>query len=312
MRNKSLFKKISLCLVLVICVFLSNTTGARAAEARFSVSPMNQKIVLTAGETYYGSFKVTNPDVSDAIFEYELGIKPFTVSDEYNPVFENNGDYNQIVDWITLDHRTGSIVPNNTHEIRFRIDVPEDAPAGGQYAAIMVTSANDDAVEGAVNIQAKYEIAHIIYAEVSGETVRQGNITNITAPSFLLNSSSFFASAIVENVGNVHGDAKYSLQIFPLFSDEEIYTTEEDPQTRIILPGSKRFNATYWPDAPAFGLFHVVYNVEFEGTKSTLDKFVFICPLWIAITFFIIVFLIIFWLIARSRSRRRQSSKFSD
>ena len=56
---------------------------AAHAENLFSVSPMNQKIVLTPGETYRGSFKLTNPASSDSNFDYQAKVTPFFVSENY-------------------------------------------------------------------------------------------------------------------------------------------------------------------------------------------------------------------------------------
>ena len=54
------------------------------ADGKFSVSPMNQKIILTPGETYRGSFKVTNPAENTADFTYTAKTTPFYVDDNYD------------------------------------------------------------------------------------------------------------------------------------------------------------------------------------------------------------------------------------
>ena len=226
--------KLTLKTIIVSLVTISAALGAPLAafaeekESSFQVSPMNQKITLTPGERYYGTFKITNPISNEYAFPYKTTISPFTVNEDYDILFENNGDYNQIVDWITIVNDTGLVQPNNTEIVQFYIDVPENAPAGGQYAVINVLSANQTAVGEGINIKAEYAIAHVLYAEVAGETVRGGEINDISVPSFLF-SGSITATAHIKNTGNVHSDGTYTLQIFPLFSGEEVFTNEEDP-----------------------------------------------------------------------------------
>ena len=127
-------------LSLILC--LLGTVGV-FADGRFTVSPMNQKIVLTPGETYEGSFKVANPAVNTSDFAYTLAVTPFYVDENYDPIYENNGDYTQMVKWIKLDTTEGKIPPNTVTDVRFSVKVPEDAPAGGQYAAITVTRSEE-------------------------------------------------------------------------------------------------------------------------------------------------------------------------
>lgn len=301
--RKTLFKSIIAGVFSLLICFASLT--AVFADGKFTVSPMNQKIVLTPGETYKGSFKVGNPSSSTSNFPYKAEVTPFYVTEDYEPIYENNGDYTQIVDWIKLDKTEGEIAPNTSIDLQFEIKVPKDAPAGGQYAAISVTSNRDDGTVGdALNIEAKYSIAHLIYAEIAGTTKRQGEIFNANVPSFILDGNISGVSS-VKNMGNVHGTATYTLQVFPLFSNEEVYTNEEKPMEKTILPDRTLTNSLEWDQTPFFGLFNVKYTVEFEGVTTEVTKLVIKCPLWMFAIFVVIIVGIVVWLVMRSRSRKK-------
>lgn len=280
------------------------------ADSEFSVSPMRQKIVLTPGENFQGSFEIVNPVSSQNIFNYKLGIKPFYVDEKDSVVFENNGDYNQIVEWITFANDTGSIEPNSTKTVYFNISVPEDAPAGGQYATIIVSS-NDELIgnsEG-VNIQNILSIGHIIYAEVLGDTNREGEIEELSIPGFLFDGN-ISASSVVKNYGNVHGTAKYTLQVYPLFSDEEVYTNEENPDEKTVMPERELYNTTYWYDTPGIGVFNVVYKVDFDGiTTAEFSKMVIKCPIWLLFIVIFVIFALVFYFVARARARKKAAKK---
>ena len=275
-----------------ILIVVSATTSA-FADVDFGVSPPTERITLTPGETFYGTVTIVNPSTSESNFDYTVSVEPFYVNENNETIYDYSGSRTMMADWIHLDHETGVIEPNSDRSVKFVINVPEDAPAGGQYAAIMVSSNADTEASEGVNIVASYRFAHLIYADVAGESVHDGAITGANVPSFLF-SGRIKGSATVENKGNTHAEVSHTLQIFPLFSNEEIYTNEEDPKTSLIMPGVKRSSSVSWEETPAIGVFHVVYNVEFEGAKSTVDKHVIVCPIWLLFLILIGIFLIIF------------------
>lgn len=309
MKTINTFIKKFIAALIIGCISLVNVGLSYAAGASFSVSPMNQRIVLSPGETYRGSFKVVNPETNTANFPYVAKVEPFYVDNDYNPIYENNGDYNQIVDWITIENDKGLIAPNNVEEIYFTVNVPSNAAAGGQYAAITVTSDNPEAtVEGNLNINAKYSIAHIIYAEVAGTTVRTGDIQETSMPSFV-SSGNITASSVIKNTGNVHGTATYTMQVFPLFSNEEIYTTEENPETMTILPNRTLYHESVWYNTPAAGIFNVVYKVKYEGLETEISKMVIVCPIWLMILILAVILAIIIWIVVAVKKHGKKAKE---
>ncbi|MBQ3468375.1 hypothetical protein IJH19_02490 [Candidatus Saccharibacteria bacterium] len=277
--------------ILALCMTIASGTSSFASS--FSVSPMYQLISLTPGETYVGNFEIINPGENTYDFYYDLRVEPFSVDEKNSPQLEVNGDYNRIVDWIELNKPTGVVSPNEHVESRFTITVPEDAPAGGQYASIVVSSGEYRVDNSDVDLREVYETAHIIYADVAGETVRKGTINDISVPSFLL-SGNISGSANIKNEGNVHSQATQTMQIFPIFSNEEVFTNEEDPKTNWIMPERSIYTSVTWEETPNVGIFHVIYNVEYEGVESKVDKIVIVCPLWLLFLILLAIFLIIF------------------
>ena len=275
-----------------------------AAGGKFSLSPMYQNIIITPGETFEGNFEITNPADSVIDFEYELRIEPFSADNRNDISLTANGDYNQMVDWIRLPKYEGSIKPNATEKITFTIEVPENAAAGGQYASIVVSSKPTSFTDTSnIDLQAVYESAHLIYAEVAGETVRKGKIESANVPGFLF-AGDISGNANITNMGNVHSRADYTLQVFPLFSDEEVYTNEENPAHAWIMPGNTTYKEISWDATPSMGIFHVIYNVEFEGVNQKVDKMVIVCPLWLLFVILVAIFLIIFKILSGKREKK--------
>ena len=301
-----------------ILLGLMPVSGAAFATDGYSITmtPMNQKIVLSAGEKYTGSFTVANSVDNAAEMKYKVTIQPFYVDENYNIYYEETGNINQIVDWTTTDITTGTLPVGGTQQINFTINVPKDAPAGGQYEAITVSSVNDgensDAEDGVgTNFKQSIGIAHIIYAEIAGTTRHSGEVIDTNIPSFIFDGN-ISAESTLKNTGNTHGVATYKMQVFPLFSSEEVFTNEEDPETKTILPDRTFTNKTVWDKTSMFGIYNVKYTVEFEGVTTEVTKLVIKCPLWmVAIVIFVII-AIITWLVVRSRNRKKSSEKSID
>ena len=129
------------------------------ADTAISVSPRNQRIILTPGEAFTGSFTVSNPGTSDSSFEFFTEVVPFYVDENYSLYYENASDYNQMVDWISVEEADGTVAPNESTTIHYAIDVPMEAPAGGQYAAIRVATKSQGNGTGTINLDTSYGIA---------------------------------------------------------------------------------------------------------------------------------------------------------
>jgi hypothetical protein len=270
-----------------------------------SMSPMDQEIVLNPGDTYESSVRVTNPGTNTMDVDYQTLVEPFYRNDEDAGVkFESKNGRGDMAEWITItSNESGHLAPGETAEITFRIDVPETAPAGGQYASVIASSTAS--TNEKTMIEEKIQIAHLIYAEIAGATTRNGELVSIDVPAFLL-SGNVRGMSTIKNTGNVHGTASYKMQVFPLFSDEEIYTNEEDPETHLIMPDQTYYTETAWENTPEIGIFNVVYTVEFEGeTLAQASKMVIKCPIWLLAIILFIIIAIAIWLATRSWGRKK-------
>lgn len=276
------------------------------------VSPPYQRMILVPGESYSDSIVVSNANDSTRNLKYELSIGSFSENsgengkDDYESVDHISvSSYNQIMDWITLDRTGGTVKPNEKDVVTYTINVPENAPAGGQYATILVEDVTDrdEPSNGNVVIQNSFQFGHIIYAEIAGETKQTGAITENNVSTFNFNTP-LAVSSMVENNGNVHTEAEYTLEIWPLFSDEEVYTNVETPRTSLILPETKRFVTQTWDEAPMVGIFRVKQTVKIFGETSIVEKVVIICPLWLLFVIIVAIVLIAIWIVMRVKARK--------
>ena len=282
------------------------------------VSPMTQKIVLMPGETYSGSIKVANSNNSTADLHYKAEIgsygrkKTENSKDYYSTVDVNEvTGYNAIMEWINLEKTTGTVAPNDTDILNFTIKVPGNAPAGAQYASILVyedDSQKNSSKNNGANITSKYQLASAILANVAGETVERGSIKENNMPTMLTNNK-LEATSMVRNDGNIYTDATYTLQVWPMFSDEEICTNEEKAESTTVLPDTERYHVQSCT-LPAVGIFKAKQVVKIFSEESVLEKTIFVCPIWLMVLVLIVIVAIIVGIVIYIK--KRKSAKSTD
>ena len=298
-----------------VAINYTNTNSAYAegidGASSIFVSPMTQKIVLMPGETYKGSINISNNNSATEDLEYKADIGSYNKRQDG----DSKDDYgvtdvtevtnrNLIMKWITLEKTTGIVAPNGTDTLNFTIKVPKDAPAGAQYATILVYKdpKNIYGDQNAANITAKYQLASAILANVAGETVEKGSIKSNDMPTMLTNNK-LEATSMVRNDGNIYTDATYTLQVWPMGSDEEICTNEESAESTMILPDTERYHVQTC-DLPAVGIFKAKQVVKIFSEESVLEKTIFVCPIWLMVVVLLVVVGIIVGIVMYFKKRK--------
>lgn len=247
----------------------------------FIVSPMLEKISLKAGETYTGSILIANPKDATEDFYYKISTSPYSVIGEnYIADFETISDWSRILEWTTLEDTEGTLKPNETKRIFYTIEVPKNAPAGGQYLKIGVTS-NAAASGSSGAVQDVFEIASLVFAEIDGETTRGGRILEGKIPDFVT-SSNPAVTAKFTNTGNVHETATTRLYVKNLLGGGEIYPQNgENPEMEsIIMPLSTRVISRQIPNLPVVGIFEVKETISYRGDTMDVTSVMVVCPAW--------------------------------
>ena len=314
-KNKLVVALLSIIASLFFGIVAVHAETGGVSDPVMTISPPQQKIVLAPGELYEGSIKVSNTANSNRDLKYSVVVGSFGLGkDENGDIDYNYTDtetitaYNQMMEWIELKKTSGSVAPNTTDTIPFIIKVPEDAPGGGQYATIIIQDDTNNDLDSGGNVAIKNVIrfAASIFAEVTGKTREEGAILENSIPPFIL-SNTLSVGSKVRNDGNVHTDASYVLQVWPLFSDEEFCTNEEDPSTSLIMPETERYH-TETCIVPPIGIFRVKQTVTFFNEISEAEKIVLVCPLWLLFIIIFAIILMVLWLIAKARARSKAAS----
>ena len=280
--------------------------SSEATYISLGVSPITHEVQLTPGHTVTGSFRVSNPIKSQTQLDFRVSVAPYSVTtDTYDADFDHQNSLTQLSQWVTLTRDSGTLAPGESADIGYIIKVPRDAPPGGQYCAFIAEIVNDaNTPHAGASIVTSARVASLLYATVDGEIHSEGFVLHNDIQKFIFNEPLKVAS-IVKNTGNIHLPATYTLEVFPLFSDEEVYTNAEKPDVATILPGTQYLSQVSWNESPQLGIFRVRQTVAFGKETSTKEKLVFLCPSWFFMAVMIFFSLCIAWIVYRIYVRRK-------
>lgn len=266
--------RILLCLFLAVGSTLSLVVPAHAAEdqpSAITVSPTREKLALNPGEGYDGTFEVFNSGTSSA--EFQVYVSPYQISDiDYeNPDFETDAPRTQLSRWVTLQSDTVSLEANELATIPYRIDVPMDVPAGGQYAAMFVETRVADEADSSV--VTKSRAGMLLYVTVNGDTREAGSITEQRVP-FWQPAAPLVGTTIVENTGNTDFFVGSQFRVSTIFGSEVFEFSRQSP----VLPDTSRRIILEWPDSTP-GIYQVTTTTSILGDDTVSTSWVFVVPL---------------------------------
>ena len=263
----------------------------------FSLSPMAKRIYLEPGQIYSDTIRITNPLLAENTLHFKIEAVPYSVTNEnYDADFNTETKYSQIANWITLDQDEGYLEPNNSTSITYHINVPTDAPGGGQYCAFSVYGlANEDfenSDEGAAAVNNIVELSSIIYAQVSGSITRAGEILENKVPVISFKTP-VTTSLSYQNTGNIHQDATVIIKAtnaitgkpITLHSSNSDSNEDSDSQdilkfNEVVMPDSTRYASHQVEGLSDLGIYKISQTISFSGEQNTTEHLVFVTPLW--------------------------------
>ena len=277
------------------------------------ISPVSNKVTLVAGEKNEYNFTVSN--IGSETFSYHVYAAPYSVTDEeYNVNFSNETNRTQISRWIKfydaenkLTDKAGFTIKSGEKQtINYQIAVPEDVPAGGQYATIFAESDETEGELSGSGIKTVSRVGLIVYGRTDGETEDKATITDFNIPTFLT-SGKISADSRVENYGNTDFETVYEFEVSSIFG-KQLFVKNNAYN---ILPDTARRVKTEWEETPMMGFYKVHYKVSALDGAVTEDKtkIVVIMPIWMIIISIILLTFIVVWVIILIRKRKERKSR---
>jgi hypothetical protein len=264
-------------------------------HAVMQISPLKERQDLKPGQKYEGSFEIYNR--GNEPLDFRVYVKPFTIGPDCTDNYEITSDYTQMTSWVTFDQLNYyDIQPDKSQTIKFTVDVPKNAPSGGQYVVIFAETGDFNTQDGTA-ISVKERLGYKFYANLGGTDKEAGQVESVEQGSWFWEPPISGLSK-VRNTGNVDFTETHTYTITGL-NGKEVYQKE---QKEDVLPDTCRQIKQQWDKTPAFGIYWVENKVDFLGQERFNErKLVIVIPIYIVIIFSLVIILLIWALVLKIR-----------
>lgn len=300
----SLKFKWSAVAAVVLALLFVLAAGARALAAdapktQITITPTKVAVELQPGARFDGEYTVINSgdeNTTVKVFASSYSV----VGDDYDLKYDTTTwSRSLLAKWVTYDEDEFFLRPGERQVVRYHIAVPNDVPAGGQYAMLMTEIEPDPAVAQGAAVITKKRIGLSVLGHVAGETRRSGQVVSSTA-AFWQQGAPLTAAVRVKNTGNIDFASTTTLRVDGLFGGKR-YEAKATPLD--ILPDTTRVNNLAWPNAP-WGIYRVTLTTKFLDQTVTAHHVVIVFPIWLLIIILLMLAALIVYLRQRRRSKR--------
>ena len=276
------------------------------------ITPVSNRIFMTHGESANYNMNVDN--IGSEEFTFRVYAAPYTVANEnYDINFSNETKRTQITRWITFKTDAGDYASEATFKlaagerktVEYKVDVPEDVPAGGQYATVFAETVPGDSKQS-TGIRTISRVGLIIYGRTDGETKDVAKIENTEVQAFMTSGDINVRSRVI-NEGNTDFQATARLVVKGIFG-KELSTQKKGFD---VLPDTARNVNLNWEETPAMGIFYVTAEISALDQKVELSKIVVVIPVFVIVIMAILLTILIVWIIILVKKRRSQRSRLN-
>ncbi len=214
-------KKIIIFGFLFFLIF-SSTGGvfAQSKGIRLSISPLIRDIDIEPGSTWEGEVEVFNSNSRE--LEFNLSTMNFKGKGEGYAQFiqeiDTEGEF-LLTNWIELSEDKFLIPANGSKKVSFEISIPEHAPPGGMYAAIIAEAKEPREERGGVTTSPG--VSSLMLVNIIGDHIENININDFSTPDLFYDQNEIPFKLKLRNMGNVHLRPEGNITIYNS-QDEEV------------------------------------------------------------------------------------------
>lgn len=255
MINKILqliFSVTALGILLIPQPVLAQSVSTSSSQLSLSLTPPLIQLSLSPGETWKSTLKVINTNEYDLPLYANIAFLEANGDEgqsKFTPVLEGDTN-NSLANWIKVDKSTFEISREKSYELPFTITIPEDAPPGGHYAAIIVGSQPLNEKNEGPTISVSSSISSLLFLRVAGDVVEQADIREFTTDQNFYSKPNVNFTLRFENKGNVHVQPQGEIAVTNMWGKQRgVIPINQKTRFGNVLPNSTRKFEFEWKGA---------------------------------------------------------------
>jgi hypothetical protein len=206
--------------LLCVCCVWGSVTHAQSQS--LSVTPPLFQLSVSPGNVWQSAVKVVNANAYPITVYAE--VVNFVAKGEagqgrFIPIEGDGSEKKTLAEWIDLVKGPHTIAAGQSKDVPFFIGVPVDAPPGGHYAAILV-STEPSAPSGTQSVQTVQSVTSLFFLRIQGDVTELGTIREFRAEDTVVGVPDVTLSLRFENKGNVHLQPKGDIVITNMWGTE--------------------------------------------------------------------------------------------
>jgi len=261
--NKQTKEKIGLISILV-CLLLPNISMANVSGISINETKLAFDVDVLEDQEFIINIKNTAKQTQDI----RITAADYVLSDNNQISFINNNEEKNtgIKAWIEPQHDTITLNAGETRDVKFFVNVPEDAAVGSHYGAVIFnTTVGEDN-----QVQIDGSVATHILINVKGDTNALGNIKEFNTPVVAMGDINYVSK--FENLGNIHYVPYGEVFIKNIFTNHsELYVYDK----HFVFPNVIMTFELARPIPSIFGIYKATVTfVDGEGMRRTDTNYI--------------------------------------
>lgn len=299
---------------LVIALLISfPVTGelVYAQSQSISVTPPLFQLSIEPGDIWQSSVRVVNPnDFPLTVYAEVVNFAPDGEGGQgkFLPILNDDESHSiSLAEWIEVPEGPHIIPSGQTRDVTFFVDVPKDAPPGGHFAAILISTEPPRDDQGPVAVSTTQTVTSLFFVRIEGDVLEKALIREFSVLPRSIEMPYAEFSLRFENKGNVHVQPRGSIRIYNMWGKERgVIPINSDSHFGNVLPESIRdfrFSWTGERSLADIGRYRAEASLAFgeNGSQTVLDETSFwVLPIrgaLITVGVIALIFMSIVWMI---------------
>ena len=221
-----------------------------------SVTPPLFQMSAMPGKIWQSTIKVVNGNPYPmTVYAEVVNFKAVGESGhgQFLPIQGGDTEKTTLAHWIDIPGGPHLIPPETAKEISFFVDVPEDAPPGGHYAAVLITTKPSGGMGGGSAVQTSQAVTSLFFMRIEGDVHEDGSIREFRVMDTFMPRPEAEFSLRFENKGNVHLQPRGNIVITNMWGTERgIIPINYESHFGNVLPESIRDFKFTWQTKLSF------------------------------------------------------------